>query len=221
MGLGQRGTLAFFVVEEGLGLRETAFCASKFRYFYLFWIPFVGLLGDVCVTGCSAAGLYCGDIDVVGWREHGRVFRYLVIVKREFLIGLKEGVEREGGDGSMVAVTVDGPLGEDCVGGFDGEQAGEGFVVGLVDDGSAVDLAGEDGAGFQDLAGLLSFGGADGGAAVQWRATAEAFAAVQIEKNDIVAEVGVAGDGAGAAAFGVAWMAAGEDDFQGRCGAKH
>jgi hypothetical protein len=109
------------VAEEGFGLGVGTFCASKFRDFYLFWIPFIGLLGDVCVTGGAAAGLYGGDVDVVGWREHGRVFGDFVIVKREFLVGLKEGVEREGRDGSMVAVAVDGPLGEDCIWGFGGQ----------------------------------------------------------------------------------------------------
>ena len=67
----------------------------------------------------------------------------------------------------MIAVAVDGPVGEDDIGVFGGEQASERFVVCGIDDGAAVVLAGEGGAGLQSLAGLLGFGGADGGTAIE------------------------------------------------------
>ena len=63
----------------------------------------------------------------------------------------------------MVGVAIDGPLGENGVGRFGGESAGEGVIVGVIDNGAAIDLIGESRAGFEDAAGILSFGGADGG----------------------------------------------------------
>ena len=118
----------------------------------------------------------------------------------------------------MVAVPVDGPMGEDDVGLFRGEQAREAVIVKRVDDGAAVDLVGEGGVGFQDAAGTPGFSRADGGAAVQAGRAAISLAAVEIEERDVVAKRGVAGDGAAASTFGVAGMSAGDDDLQFRLG---
>ncbi len=74
------------------------------------------------------------------------------------------GIENELGEGAMVAVVVNGPVGEDDVGILGSEELGELRVVSVVDDGLAVDLIGEDCSGVEDLAGFLGFFGADGGA---------------------------------------------------------
>jgi hypothetical protein len=84
----------------------------------------------------------------------------------------------------------------------------------VVDDGAAVDLLSEQGAGFQDLASLVSFGGADGGALLEIGAAAEAFAAIQIKKRDIVAECGVTGNGTGATAFGITGVTSGNYNLE-------
>ncbi len=47
----------------------------------------------------------------------------------------------------MVAVTVNGPLGEYRVGVLGVEDASESLIVGVVDDGPAVILTGENGSG--------------------------------------------------------------------------
>ena len=111
----------------------------------------------------------------------------------------------------MVAMAVDGPLGEHHVRSFRVERAREGLVMGGVDDGAAVVLAGEGGAGPEDLACLAGFGGANGGTVAGAGSAAEALTAIQVQQNHLVAELGVAGNRAGAAAFWVAGMTAGHD----------
>ena len=161
-----------------------------------------------------AYSLHAGDIDIFRRREHSGILGNLVIVKREISFGLPPRVEHQHRHGAMGAVMVDGPLREDDVGLFGGKEAREAIVVRRIDNGLPVDLVGERGAGFQDLAGILRFGGADARTTVEARGAAESLAAIEIEQNDLVAQRRVAGDGAGTAAFRIARMSAGDDDLQ-------
>ena len=111
----------------------------------------------------------------------------------------------------MVAVTVDGPLREHNIGALRGQHASESLIARRIDHGAAVVLAGESGTGLKNLAGLPSFGGADGGTAPEAGSAAVPFTAIQVEQHYLMAEIGVARDGAGAAAFRVARMTAGDD----------
>ena len=115
----------------------------------------------------------------------------------------------------MVAVTVDGPLGEYHIGALDREHASESVIVRGIDDGAAVVLAGESGTGLKNLTSLPGFGGADGCAALEAGSAAESLTAIQVQQYDLMAKPGVARDGPGAAAFRVARMTAGDDDFEG------
>jgi len=85
-----------------------------------------------------------------------------------------------------------------------------------VDDRASIDLSGEGHASLEDAAGVLSFGGADPGAAVERRRAAVAFSTIQIQQHDAMAERCQACDRACAAAFGVARMTSCDHDFQGR-----
>ena len=87
-----------------------------------------------------------------------------------------------------------------------------------IDDGPAVILACENGPGFKNLTGLAGFGGADVRATAEDLAAAESLAAIQIEHNHVMAEIGVTRDGAGAAAFRVARMPARDDYLEGMRG---
>jgi hypothetical protein len=84
-----------------------------------------------------------------------------------------------------------------------------------VDGRPAVVLAGEGGTGLQDLTGLLRFGGAYGGATVEAYSATEPLTAIQVQDDNLMAELGVARDGPGAAALGVARMTARDDDLEG------
>ena len=65
----------------------------------------------------------------------------------------------------------------------------------------------------------MGFRRADAAALREAGFAAVAFSAIEIEQNHMVAEVGVAGDGAGAAAFGVAGVTACDHDSEGgSCG---
>ena len=68
----------------------------------------------------------------------------------------------------MVAVFVDGPVGEDDVGVFGCEEFGEFLIMGVIDNGLSVDLFREDRVGLEDLTGLFGFGGANAGAIGIW-----------------------------------------------------
>ena len=105
---------------------------------------------------------------------------------------------------------IDRPLGKDQVRCFVAQNAAESLIMGRIYHGAAIDLAGESGARLENGAGLLRFGGADGGATMQALRATKALAAIEIEQRHPVAEIGEAGDGSGATAFRVARMAAGD-----------
>jgi hypothetical protein len=69
----------------------------------------------------------------------------------------------------MVAMPVNGPLREYDVGIFRGQGACERLVVFVIDDGTAIVLSGEDGAGLENLTRLARFGGPDGAALIERR----------------------------------------------------
>ena len=213
--LRQKNGVALPVAKKGFGLRVAALRAAETGDFDLARIPFLRLLGGVGKAGGVAEGFDFGggDVDVVGGGEHHGVVSDFVVVEGGFFVGGEPGVEGELGEGAVVSMVVDGPVGEEDVGILGGEKLSEVLVMGFVDDGLAVDLFGVNGRGVEDLAGFLRFGGADGGA-IRIRRFAEAFATVEIEESDSVAEGDVAGDGASNAAFGVAGMSAGDYDFE-------
>jgi hypothetical protein len=111
----------------------------------------------------------------------------------------------------MVAVTVDGPLSQNYVRLFGIEQATESLIVCVIDNGAAIELAGESGTGSKTLASLLGLFGTDVGAAIQSSPATEPLAAIQIEQNHLMAEIGVKCDSSRAAAFRVARMTARHD----------
>ena len=106
----------------------------------------------------------------------------------------------------MVGVVVDRPVGEDHVGPLGLEDLAERLVMLAVDHGIAVNLPREERPGLEDLARLAGLGDADAVLRLPGR-----HAVVQVEQNDFVPQVGIAGDGAAAAVFGIAGMAAGDD----------
>jgi hypothetical protein len=108
----------------------------------------------------------------------------------------------------VIAMLVNGPLRENDVWLLGVEQALEVLVMGAVNNGVAIDLSRENRTGFQNLAGLLRFGGPDGSALCGTAAAAETFAAIQIKQNNLMAERRIAGNRAGTTAFGVARVAA-------------
>ena len=103
----------------------------------------------------------------------------------------------------MIGVVVDRPVGEDGVGPLGLEDLAECLVVGRVDDRLAVELPRVQRARLQDFAGLLGLGDAAGA----FRLARRPLALVQVEEDDLVPEVRVAGDGASAAVLGIAGMA--------------
>jgi hypothetical protein len=115
----------------------------------------------------------------------------------------------------MVAMTVDGPLGEHHIGAFGGELASESLAMRGVDDSAAVVLAGEGGAGPEYPASLAGFGGTDAGTAPEAGSAAEALAAVQVQQNHLMTELGVTGDRSSAAAFRVTRMTTSDDYLEG------
>ncbi len=72
---------------------------------------------------------------------------------------------------------------------------------------------------FQDLASAFGLGCANGSAALRTGIgdVAIAFAPIEVQQSDIMAKRHIAGDGAGAAALGVARMTAGDNDLKTRC----
>jgi len=65
------------------------------------------------------------------------------------------------------------------------------------------------------LTGLEGFGSAYSGAASKARSAAEPLAAIEVQQNHLMAEIRVARDRPGAAAFRVARMTARDDDLEG------
>ena len=115
----------------------------------------------------------------------------------------------------MIAVAIDRPVRENHVRAFGGEDARKGLIMQGIDDGTAVILAGESGVGFKPSTGVLGFRGSNCGTAIEARSAAEPLTAIQVQQNNVMAQVAIACDRPGAAAFRVAWMAACHDDLQG------
>src|SRR6185437_5612341 len=111
------------------------------------------------------------------------------------------------GDGAMIGVVVDGPVIEDGIGVFIFDHFQECRVVRVIDDGVAVRLACPNRPGLEDVAGLSSLGNADGRGGLP-------RSIVQVEQRYVVALGGEQGDGAAASVFGVAGMAAGDNEFE-------
>jgi len=128
------------------------------------------------------------------------------VVKSEAVLELLPGFEGEVGDGAVVGMVVDGPVGEDGVGTFNFEDLLEGLVVIVVDDGVSVLLVGVGGTGFEDLAGAFGFGDANVGGSFPG-------AVVEVEEGDVVTGGGEAGDGASGGVFGVAGVATCDYNF--------
>jgi hypothetical protein len=114
----------------------------------------------------------------------------------------------------MIAVMVDRPLSQNHIRFFRSEQPAESLIVCVVDNGPAIVLAGENGAGAETLASLPCFAGTDIGATIQTGSPTEPLPAIQVQQNNLMAEVGVKCDGPRAAAFRVAWMAARDDNLE-------
>ena len=81
--------------------------------------------------------------------------------------------------------------------------------MGPIDDRVAVDLTREDRSGLEDLASLRRLGHAD-----PIPRPAGRDAVVEIEQDNFMSQIGIAGDGPAAAIFGVAGMAAGDDHLR-------
>jgi hypothetical protein len=80
--------------------------------------------------------------------------------------------------------------------------------VTLVDHGLPVDVSREYRARFENLAGFPGFRRSDGARLLRRFALDPALAAIQVKQDDLVAEIGVTGDGSSAAVLGVSGVAA-------------
>lgn len=114
----------------------------------------------------------------------------------------------------MIAVRINGSLREYQVGRFPIENAEKFFVMRWIDDGAAVMLAHKNWTSFQDGTSFLSFTGAEASRIFQVVSAAKSFSTVQVEKNHLMAGVGVASRGPAATALRIAGMASGNDNLQ-------
>ncbi len=201
-------------MDKGFGLDHAFFSAAAAGDINLLGIPLGGLLRNVRVAGGEPARLDGGNVDVVGWpRKHHGVFSNFVVVESHGLANFQPGVEAECGNSAMVAMTIEGPLGQERVGLFGVEESSESLVVWRVNDGATIILASEEGSSVENAAGVLSFGGADRRAAIERGAAAITFTPIEVEEHDLGTKRSEAGDGTCATAFGVAGVTAGNHDF--------
>jgi hypothetical protein len=117
----------------------------------------------------------------------------------------------------MVAVMVDGPLRQHHIGLLRSEQPAESLIMRVIDNGPSIVLAGETGPRSKALAGLLGFAGADSGTAIKARPAAKPLAAIQVQQNYFMAEIGEQRDSPCAASFRIARVPARHNDLQRRC----
>lgn len=113
----------------------------------------------------------------------------------------------------MVAMPVYGPMCEDDVRALSEQDATEFLVVLSIHNRTAVVLACKCWPCFQRATSVLRFGGSDISTAIERRSPTKALTTIQIQQNHFVSEVSVAGDGPSTAAFGVARMAARNDNL--------
>jgi hypothetical protein len=210
----QQTTPAFRMPQEPFGLRKAALSTATLCDSNLLRIPLIGLLRSVRVTGRSPALFHPGDIDILGRRKHRGILRHLVIVKGKALSGFPPRIQRQHGNSSVIAMTVDRPLGKNNVRPFGRDQAAEHLVVLFVDHGAPVVLICEYGPRLQNSTRILRLGGPDLGTTAQFRRPAVAFAAIEIQQNNLMAKLGIAGHRPATTAFRVPRMPASDDDLQ-------
>jgi hypothetical protein len=84
-----------------------------------------------------------------------------------------------------------------------------------IDDGAAIVLTSESGAGLKMLTSRPGFSGTDRGTPFEARSAAEPLTAIEVQQNHFMAEFGIARDRPGAAAFRVARMPARDNYLEG------
>jgi len=112
----------------------------------------------------------------------------------------------------MIRVIVDRPVGEDHLGLLAFQEMVKLIVVGAIHDRFAVNLSRKGGPRLENLAGFLGFRHAHGAGVVRW--LVRPLAPVEVEQDDLVPQVSVAGDGATAAVFRVAGMTTGDHHLE-------
>jgi hypothetical protein len=92
----------------------------------------------------------------------------------------------------VIAVLINGPLGENNVSLLGIEQATEIILVRVIDSRTAVVLPHKGAPSLQNLTRLLSFGTAHGAALARVGASTESFATVHVQKDNLVPEIRIA-----------------------------
>ncbi len=108
---------------------------------------------------------------------------------------------------------INRPLRKDYIRTLAFDQTAELVVMFVVNNGLRVELPGEDWTCLENFACFDSLGSARCGGAGERRFVG-AFAFIEVKQDDVVAKVRVAGGSSAAAVFGVAGVAAGDDDLQ-------
>src|SRR5678815_1973180 len=114
----------------------------------------------------------------------------------------------------MIAVAIDGPVRKQDVGLFGLDEFSKLIIAGVVDDRMAIALGGEDGSRLQNAAGFLGFRDAHVATYIRSCLRTGLFTTIQIQKRDIMSELGVARDRPAAAVLGIAGVAATDDDLK-------
>src|SRR5450755_2108542 len=114
----------------------------------------------------------------------------------------------------MVAMSIDGPMGEEHIGPLGIDHIAEFPIVLLVYDGMPIALAGENGARFENFAGSSGFGNPHIGSSSGGGFGTGLLPAIQIEQRHIMALIGITGNGSPTSVFRISGVATGDDHLQ-------
>lgn len=204
------------MADESFGEFATALDAAKLIHFVVEVVKVFGVLAGMRETRGALAALGLRDIDVVrGMKMLGlKTLVHLEIIEIEFLSAFHPSVVNQQRDDPMVAMRVDGPVGEDDVGMLCLQNLAKVSVTRAVDFGVAVNLSGKYRARFQNRAGFLGFRGPNGRGLLRGLARDSGFSAGQVEQDRFMSQIGVQSRGASASAFRIVRMRAGDNDFE-------
>jgi len=166
------------------------------------------------VTSRVPQRFHTRNVHILRRREHHRVFRHFVIIKRELLLRLQPGIQHHRRNRSMIAMRIDRPLGEHHVRLLLLQLFPELFVMRCIHNRAAVVLPRKCGMRLQDRASFLRFARSYPSALLQVALPAIPFPTVQIKQHHLVSPVGITSDSPRATALRITRVPSSHHHFQ-------
>lgn len=197
------------VTTEGLGSSTTALdAAEKFHRCVPAVIDRLEVLALMAVTSLVLTLQHSLDVYPVCRVEHLGLLacHHLKIVERKATVKPTPSVKHQRAADRMVAMGIDGPVGDDHIGVLAVDEVAHLLVAGQRNLGTAVDLVHEEVSGTSDAAGILTLDNTDGCRLVMALARNTRFATREVDTHHVVPGIGQQANRAATTGLGIVGM---------------